>query len=210
MAVVGGSKDFTADVFDFFDTPRNDETVITEKRRGGKQSSKKQSPQKDGVFHTKTVVSSSRRSRNHSSSDSDSQSSDSDSSEIETESVSSYKQTNKVTTNGRAITPAEEIQVKGETYSSDSFTDESSSAYSNSDASSDEEDLIETEREKYRQKNDLKEKRNDRPSDLQVHHKPPVQKRKDTSPPREAWSTTGIQKVEFRSPQEKYDDDICF
>ncbi|OWF53901.1 cilia- and flagella-associated protein 97-like [Mizuhopecten yessoensis] len=202
MAVVGGVTDFTADVFDFFDTPRNEDNRIQEntkpRKAAGNSGNEPQKSSKHDAFNAqKSKAQRSRRS--HSDSDS-SHSSDSDSSDIDTDSVGSYKRDNRAK-NGKA-SPG--VVVKGETYSDDSFTD-SSSAYSD-DSTDGEEDIIETERERFRQKNESKESKSNRPSDLQVH-KTPVHEA--DSPSKEAWSTGGIRKVEIhpsRSDMEDEDD----
>ena len=187
MAVVGGVKDYTADVFDFFDTPRNEDHFESE-------SGKKGSPG-HGKLPKHGVVSDNNKENGRgafkpikrtsvSSSDSDS--------EIETVSQSSRGNSK----NGN-ITP---INVKGETYSSDSFTD-SSSAYS--DSSSDDEDLIETEREKFRQNKSYNKSNKpfNRPSDLEVHQQ-------DDMEVKEAWSS-GISRIDIqRKTQIDSDEDV--
>ncbi|XP_060073326.1 cilia- and flagella-associated protein 97-like [Ylistrum balloti] len=203
MAVIGGVTDFTADVFDFFDTPRNEDNHIQENTKPGKATGKPgkepPKPPKHDVFRAqKNKARNSRRS--HGNSDS-SHSSDSDTSDIETDSVVSYKSAERVK-NDRS-SPA--VVVKGETYSDDSFTD-SSSAYSD-ESTDDEEDIIETERERFRQRNESKESKSNRPSDLQVH-KTPVH---ETDSSKEAWSSGGIHKVEIhpqRSDVEDEDDRV--
>lgn len=198
MAVIGGKTDFTADVFDFFDTPRDEDNRIQEnikpRKSTGNSDREPQKPSKHDAFRAqKSKARNSRRSRGDSDS---SHSSDSDISDIETDSVASYKSAERVK-NDRS-SPG--VVVKGEAYSDDSFTD-SSSAYSD-ESTDDEEDIIETERERFRQKNESKESKSNRPSDLQVH-KTPVQEA-DT---REAWSNGGgIRKVEVRPPRSDMGD----
>ncbi|XP_033743314.1 cilia- and flagella-associated protein 97-like [Pecten maximus] len=199
MAVIGGKTDFTADVFDFFDTPRNEDNRIQEstkprKATGNSGKEPQKPPKHDAFLAQKSKARSSRRS--HSDSDS-SHSSDSDVSDIETDSVASYKSADRVKNNRSS--PG--VVVKGETYSDDSFTD-SSSAYSD-ESTDDEEDIIETERERFRQKNESKESKSNRPSDLQVH-KTPVHEAESSK--REAWSTGGIRKVEIHQPRSDMED----
>lgn len=203
MAVIGGVTDFTADVFDFFDTPRNEDNHIQEDTKTRKSPDKSGSvpqkpPKQHDAFHAQKSKEDSALRRSRSDSDS-SQSSDSDTSDIDTESVASCKSTEKQKVRNGKASPG--VVVKGETYSDDGFTD-SSSAYSD-ESTDDEEDIIETERERFRQKNESKEAKSNRPSDLQVH-KIPVHEKESAS--KEAWSTGGIRKVEIRPPRPDMDD----